>query len=126
MKESFKFILTGTLPDLNAELNAAKTHWSIYSRHKKKWTNDVAWQVKAQIRNIIDKPIKLSIKYYLNNQKKDPDNIVFAKKYILDGMVNSGILPNDTLQWIKGFSEDFELDRSNPRIEVTIKPITLD
>lgn len=36
---------------------------------------------------------------------RDPDNIAFAKKFILDCMVKKGILPDDSMTWVKGFQD---------------------
>jgi len=39
----------------------------------------------------------------------DPDNLCFAKKYLLDGLVKAGSLPDDTHEYITGFEDKFIL-----------------
>lgn len=36
----------------------------------------------------------------------DFDNIAFAKKFVLDGMVKAGVLPNDNQKWMLGLGGD--------------------
>ena len=54
--------------------------------------------------------------------KKDIDNVCAARKFILDALVSMGILPNDTRKWVRGFTDEFIIDRKNPRTEVEIMP----
>ena len=46
---------------------------------------------------------------------------MFAKKFIQDGMVQSGLLKNDGWNEIAGYVETFEIDKGNPRIEIEIE-----
>ena len=52
-------------------------------------------------------PCKIRFTWYVKNQKTDPDNTAFCKKYILDAMVQAQVIPDDTLKHIKGFIDDF-------------------
>lgn len=65
-------------------------------------------------------PIELHIDWYAKDRRTDPDNIASAKKFILDGMVTSGLLKNDGWGEIVGFRDNFYVDAKNPRIEVKI------
>lgn len=65
----------------------------------------------------ITKPVKLHFTWFVPDHKKDPDNIAF-KKSIMDGLVLAGVIVNDTQRYIKGFTDDFILDKENPRIEI--------
>ena len=49
------------------------------------------------------------------------DNIAFAKKFIQDALVETGVLRNDGWSEIEGFTDNFALDPKNPRVEVTIE-----
>jgi Holliday junction resolvase RusA-like endonuclease len=66
---------------------------------------------------------ELEITYYMENRKKDPDNILSSKKFILDGLVQAGVLENDGWKQIKGFDESWEVDKKNPRVEVEFKEV---
>lgn len=51
------------------------------------------------------KPIRIHFLWHEKNQKRDLDNIAFAKKFILDAMQEVGIIPNDNPRYIKGFTD---------------------
>jgi hypothetical protein len=64
---------------------------------------------------------KIGFTWYEKDRRRDPDNISGAgKKPILDGLVRAGVLPNDGWSVIEGLSDLFSVDRSYPRVEVTI------
>lgn len=41
--------------------------------------------------------------WHESTKKRDADNIAFAKKFILDALVNMRVLPNDSRKYVKGF-----------------------
>lgn len=65
-------------------------------------------------------PVYIDFRYYEPNAKRDPDNIAAAKKFILDGLVVAGILPNDTQKWILGFSDTWTVS-DTVGVEILIK-----
>ena len=68
---------------------------------------------------ITEYPIKIAFKWYVKNKRKDLDNIVFAKKFILDGMVKAEFIKNDGLNYIQGFTDEVEFDKDE-RVEIEI------
>ena len=46
-----------------------------------------------------------------------------AVKFILDGMVELGTIPDDGQKYVKGISHELHLDRKNPRVEVEIEEV---
>ena len=115
-----KFIIKTELPDLNKYINAERTNKFIAANMKKKATESVAWEIKQQKCNKKYVSVFLEIVYYCKNRRKDPDNVSYTKKFILDGMQKAGIIPNDGWNNIKGWDETFVIDKENPRIEVTV------
>lgn len=56
------------------------------------------------------------------NMKRDPDNLRgVATKYVLDGLVKAGIIPDDSPKYIHSFEDVFVLDRDNPRIVIDLE-----
>ena len=53
------------------------------------------------------RPVYLSFHWIEKDRKRDPDNIAFGKKFVLDALVKSGHLKNDTAKYIAGFSDTF-------------------
>lgn len=58
---------------------------------------------------IFKEPIVIRFVWIEENNRRDYDNIAFAKKFILDALQKSGKLPNDNRKWVKGFSDEFTL-----------------
>lgn len=65
-------------------------------------------------------PVVIVIKWYERNDRRDPDNIAAAKKFILDALQQAEIIRNDGRQEVCEFHDFFYTDRKNPRIEVTL------
>ena len=94
-----------------------------WEQHMTKRDHDVRVACAAMAAGI--RPCSRRITYHVHwveeNRRRDLDNVAFAKKFIQDGLVKAGIIPNDTHHEIAGFSDSFEYDGKNPRIIVTIK-----
>lgn len=65
-------------------------------------------------------PVRLAFRWYEPNRNRDIDNICFAKKFILDTLVNTKIIETDSWRGVQGFTDNFYIDKDNPRIEVDI------
>ena len=85
----------------------------------------VVAEVRRQLMGIhIEKPVEIKYTYFEPNKKRDLDNIsAFAHKVIQDGLVKGGLLENDGWKNIVGFSDDFYIDKDNPRIEILIREV---
>jgi len=92
------------LPGLNDFMDANRRNRYAGADMKKKWTEAVAWECKAQKIVPYQVPVTLSFMWFEPNARRDPDNIIFAKKFILDGLVMAGVIPGDTQKWIRGFN----------------------
>lgn len=118
-KTTYKFIIEGRLPSLNEYCKAERTGYHAANRMK----HDCQRAVEGYIRRFKLKPIKYPVtilyRFYEPNRRRDKDNIAgVAHKFIQDALVNAGILKDDGWDYVIGFSDEFYLDRKNPRIEV--------
>ena len=58
------------------------------------------------------------------NMRRDVDNIAFAHKFILDGLVSAGVLKGDSRKYVIGLQDEFtQPDPDNPRVEITIMEV---
>lgn len=120
--QSLKLEIKGELTDLNTYIQAERTHRQKAAKIKKADTDAVMWLCWQQLKGKkIDRPVDVYIKWYTKNAKKDPDNVAFAKKFIMDGLVKAEILPQDSRKWIKSFFDEFHTDKDDPRIEVVLE-----
>lgn len=65
-------------------------------------------------------PCRLQFTWYVKNKRTDPDNIAFGKKFILDGMVKAGVMPDDTFKHIIGFTDEFIVDKDNVGVKISV------
>jgi len=112
-----KFEIPGRLPGLNEIIDAAKRNPHEYARMKETCTAMVAWLAKKLPRF---EKVALVITWYEPDLRRDPDNIMAGQKFILDGLVQAGVLPNDSQKYVRGIMHRLEVDRQNPRVEVEI------
>lgn len=96
--------------DLNTYINKERTNRYMAAQIKKDETNKAYWKCKEQALKSIKKPVQINCYWYIKNKKKDPDNLSFSKKFLLDGLVKAGVLANDGLNNIVGFEDHFIID----------------
>lgn len=116
-----KIILKGELTDLNAYIKALNSHYIVGNRVKKHETERVCYAAKG-IKPITNYPVRVSVTWFSKNERKDIDNVAFAKKFILDGLVMAKVLENDSRKFVRSLADDFEVDKDNPRVEIEIAP----
>ncbi len=118
-------VILGELTDLNkyiAELNSSR--WG-GNNIKQIETNRVEKEArKAKVEPVLEYPVKIIYKWYSKDQRKDTDNVAFSKKFINDGLVNAKILIDDSRKYVSGFSDEFYIDKKNPRVEVIIEQLS--
>lgn len=121
----YLLVIPGRLHNLNDLISAERTN-----RHmgaKMKADDEVI--VSVAIRRCmgitaIQKPVYMEYKWVEPNKRRDLDNISsYGRKIIQDSLVKTGVLKDDGWNEVVGFSDRFEVDRENPRIEVLIKEI---
>lgn len=122
-----EFYVNQRLDGLNEVIKEARTHWSRGADHKKAQQEIVEWAiVEAKNRGKLQPvsgPFRLELFFAEPNTARDPDNIVSAKKFILDALQTMGIIPNDNQKFVLGFSERWGLADDNRKVGVHIKLI---
>tara|TARA_R100000951_G_scaffold112393_1_gene112649 strand:+ start:468 stop:848 length:381 start_codon:yes stop_codon:yes gene_type:complete len=96
-------------------------------------SNKAKIEFKKQIQQQLDMfdkiqtPIKIKYTYYAKaNNSPDLDNFVgTVKKFFQDALVESGLIPDDNVNFIKCNSESYGgIDRKSPRVDVDIIELT--
>lgn len=121
----YKLIIPGKLHNLNDYISAERSNRYVGAQMKKADQNIIIHYAKKQLKGIkIEKPVFMEYTWYEANRQRDKDNISsFGRKVIQDGLVKAYVLQGDGWNHIDGFSDRFEVDKNNPRIEVLIKEI---
>lgn len=115
-----KIIYPGFLPDLNRYIKALNSNRFAGNTMKQKASGDVATVSKKHRNHVLLPPFFIHFHWVCKDKKIDKDNIAFAKKFILDGLQTSEVLPQDNWKGVEGFKDTFDVDKTNPRIEITI------
>lgn len=117
-------IIEGTLVNLNDYTKACRTNRFVGNEMKEKTEARISIHIREQLTGMhFNEPVRLSFRWYEPNKRRDLDNICFAKKFILDALVKNNVLVDDGWRWVKGFTDDFFIDRERPRVEVDIEGI---
>lgn len=117
--------IEGELTDLNAYIKSLNRNRYGGNEVKQVETDRVAWQCKRWRGHVDTFPVIITYHWYSKNRRMDIDNVAFAKKFVNDGLVTAGVLPNDSRKYVGGFADRFSIDKHRPRVEVTIESATL-
>lgn len=121
MTEKQSFTINISLPTMNEIIASSKKHWSKYSTPKRGYTSLVAAIARRNLKAIRRYPVDVHCRWYCKDKRIDKDNIAAGMKYILDGLVESGIIEGDGWKHIGDIRHSFDVDKRNPRVEVELK-----
>ena len=117
-----RLIIYGKMPGMNEIVAASKQHFAVYAKMKKELTTSVA--VMGLTLKPITPPVRVRFLWYEPDRRRDPDNIsAGGRKFILDGLVEAGILPTDGWKLYEptgGLEDRFFIDKENPRVVVEL------
>lgn len=101
--------------DLNSFINLQRRSKYAGAGIKKRETTAAAKAIRKEMDTgkRFTWPARLRFTWHLPNRRRDPDNIAFMKKFILDGMQSAGFIENDNLKCIIGFVDEFRVDGRN-------------
>ena len=133
MKE-YRFVIDGvhykskrTFPGLNDFTGAINRNKHVGAKMKKKFQEMACRKIESQLKGVrIKNDVRISYTFYEADKRRDPSNIVaFAVKVIEDALQDCKVLKNDGWN-IRGYGQDFFVDKKNPRIEVVIREVKKD
>lgn len=91
--------------------------------------NDMARAAKRRVERLahvqmmprFEKPVVVIFDWYEPNLRRDLDNVSgSARKWILDGLVAAGVLPDDNMAHVVGLQDWSHIDPLNPGVIVTL------
>jgi hypothetical protein len=119
------FTIKGELTDLNSYIAALNSSRWGGNSIKQIETNRVCREAQnSKVPKVIKYPVVITYKWFSKDLRKDTDNIAFSKKFINDGLVIAKILENDSRKFVCGFSDEFYIDKENPRVEIVIHSLS--
>lgn len=119
------FFVHWTLPGLNELLAACRSvnprsGWQRYAALKRQIQYDLCRLIRAaKIQPMLN--AFLIFTWCERNRRRDPDNITAGgRKFILDALVSSKVLPTDGWAGVQGWSDQFRVDRSRQGVHVEL------
>jgi len=106
---------------LNEYIDAERSNRQYAAKIKKQQTDSVYYLTRSQKFKLDPKKYDVIFTWFKPDNKKDHDNIAFAKKFILDGIVKAGVLPNDNPSYIGNFQDKFVLDKTRPYVACEVE-----
>ena len=94
------------LPDLNTYININRRNR--FGGATLKRNTDALIRKYLPTMPAIEERVFLLFAWKRSNKRKDPDNVAFAKKFVLDALQKSGILVGDSPKYVAGFADVFE------------------
>nr|DAQ16229.1 MAG TPA: Endodeoxyribonuclease RusA [Caudoviricetes sp.] len=118
----YTLIIAGRLDNMNDYTSACRTNQYKGAKLKQKNENVVKQAIYEQLGRLrIKNPVRMLYRWYEPNKRRDLDNIsAFGRKVIQDALVDTRVLQDDGWRYVKGFQDEFYVDKGNPRIEVEI------
>jgi len=91
--------ITGIPPTLN---EVRRMHYQQQAQEKKRWEQLTRIEVKVQKLQPFVTPVIVTYRFHFKDaRRRDPDGYAYSAKSIQDGLVKSGILPDDNFRFVK-------------------------
>ena len=120
----YSFKIPGRLPCLNEIISKAQYNRFAYGSLKKTTDKLVSKYILASGIPKITKPLRVVIDWIEPNSRRDIDGISAGSKFILDSLVNTERIKDDSRPWIREIVNHFPPpDKENPRILVSLEEI---
>lgn len=115
------FTIEGSMPSLNDYVAAERSNRFLGARMKRDETERArAAAVSQGVPHFVG-PVTVRFLWIERTRRRDLDNVAFAKKFVLDGLVAAGILDGDGQRVVVGLQDTFEHDPSRPRVVVEVR-----
>lgn len=100
-----RFVFPWKMPSANEYINACRINRYAGGKMKADEEQKLIWAIREQGGQPLTPPLKMRTRWYEKNKRRDHDNIVFSKKFILDSLQKAGVIGNDNWGWISGFED---------------------
>ena len=102
-----KITIPMKLPSLNDYIDVCRQNRYEAAKFKRELEGQIGLFLGRMPR--FKKPVTIHAHWVERDARRDPDNIASAKKFILDAMVKKGKLKDDSMRYVKGFEDTFEV-----------------
>lgn len=111
------------MPSLNDTLRYNRTNAYKGARFKKEVEEVIGWSIRNALtsKNLqrVTTPVIIKMHWHEKTKRRDVDNIQSAQKFILDALVNHGILLDDSRKYVKQIYHEI-IDDKTDYVEVEL------
>lgn len=119
----YEFNIRTVLPTLNEYVNAERSNRFIAAAMKKEFTETCS-KCALQMPKLPEQyRYDIEVFWTLPNAKKDPDNVFFGIKFILDGVVAAGKIKNDGMKQFRNIHHRPLVVKDKYEVVIRFNPI---
>lgn len=100
--------------------------WQTLYRHVSTWRDATMWHTRSILGGTTHIPTPAHIKVVISfpvKRRRDPHNYAgTVVKAIVDGLVNAGMFPDDTAEYVRVDEPELEVNKGSGYVTVTITP----
>lgn len=116
-------VVEGRSPSLNDFISAERANRHVGAKMKRRETDRArAAAVAAGMPRFVG-PVAVRFLWVERDRRRDLDNVAFAKKVVLDGLVEAGVLEDDGQRHVAALQDTFEVDPARPRVVVEVEDV---
>lgn len=116
-----EFAIPGRLPGLNEYTGMCRSGSRAGGRMKREAQDIVCWAIRAAGVKPVAGRVDVHVTWVEPNMRRDKDNIRAGIKFILDALVETGVIPNDNWTYIGELTDAFRVNRSEPKVVVELE-----
>lgn len=118
------FTIHAKLPSLNEVIKKDRTNRFAGAAYKKETEKIISRYIKKALETgelmPVSGPCTVCIDWYEKDRRRDVDNIQSSQKFILDALVNNGVLPDDNRKHVTQIYHRIH-DSEENKVSVTIE-----
>lgn len=118
----YQLTIEGRLPSANDYIEACRRNKYKAAKMKRDAQDYIIANIRQQIPDVhIYGRARIHFKWFEPNSRRDIDNVAFAKKFVLDALVEAETIPDDSQKYVTSFTDEITTDKDKPRIEVYLE-----
>lgn len=110
----------GRMPSLNDYISAERANRYKAAAMKKRETARVRAAAMQQRAPRFERRVTVRTTFYEPDMRRDADNVGFARKFVLDGLVAAGVIKDDSRKYVEQCPDRVLTDRARPRVVVEV------
>jgi len=118
-----EFVIPGQLEGMNEIIGKARTGWKASDRQKNKQQKLVMDEIFVNKIQPIPGEFRMELVWVEKDAKREPDNITAAKKFILDALQAMDVIQNNSMDFVKGWTESWQIEAADKPAGIYVKLI---